>query len=152
MPDLNLFNQQTAKGQVDASFPGMVFTCKVKSDEATPLVAGQAVKLVDSSTGVPEVTALAADTDETYGFVLRNPKDEDYSADKFVEIASKNSVVYMEAGAAIARGAFVEVSNATKKVITKAGINPVVGYAFDKATEDGDLIRVYINTPNIPAV
>lgn len=144
----NQFALTTVQGQRDLGVQGNTISCRVNASESTALVAGQAVKLSDVAGGVPVVTALSANTDFTFGFVLRNPKDQNFAANDRVEIAINDTVVYMTAGAAIARGAYVEVSNAAKKVITSAGVNPIVGFALDKAAADGDLIRVYIQTPS----
>lgn len=147
MVDINSFKITPVQGEVDLQFAGSVVSARVKSSEATALVAGQAVKLVDTAGGVPEVTALAANTDSTFGFVTRNLKDASFPAYSSVEIGLQGTVIWMTAGAAIARGAKLEVVNSTKKVITNAGTNPVCGFAFDKASADGDLIRVYVITP-----
>lgn len=143
----NMFAMETVQGQLDLSLISSVITCEVSASQAVALVAGQAVKLEDSAGGLPKVLALAGNTDPSFGVVLRNLKDMDYPANARVEVALASSTVYMTAGAAIARGAKVEFVNASKKVITAAGVNPVLGFALDKASNDGDLIRVYILTP-----
>lgn len=143
----NQFNQTPQKGDVDLiTSTGATLTVRLASGSAT-VVPGEAVKIVDSTSKVPEVTALTADTDSSFGFVLRNFKDEDREAGENLEIGIAGQVVYLEAGAAIARGAGVEVDASTKKVITSAGTNPIVGTALDKVAADGDLIRVLIATP-----
>lgn len=144
--NINQFAQTTVQGQMDLEFQGSVITCQVDAAQETSLIAGQAVKLATTGGGVPKVISLAADTDASFGFVARNLKDAAFPANSAVEIAMINSVMYMTAGAAITRGAKVEVVSATNKVITNAGTNPVVGFALDKASADGDLIRVYIIT------
>lgn len=151
MVDINSFKITPVQGQVDLNFAGSVVSARVKSDEATALVAGQAIKLVDSAGGVPEVTALTANTQQAFGFVTRNLKDQDFPAYASVEIGLQGTVIWMTAGAAIARGAKLEVVYTTNKVITNAGTNPVCGYAYDKAAADGDLIRVYVITPQFSA-
>jgi hypothetical protein len=145
--NINQFAMSTVQGQMDLQFNGSVISAQVDSTQATNLVAGQAVKLVDSAGGVPKVVGLAANTDSTFGYVIRNLKDVDFPAYAQLEIALQGSVMYMTAGAAIARGASIEVVYTTNKVITNAGVNPVAGYALDKAAADGDLIRVYVLTP-----
>ncbi len=147
-PNINQFAVTPVQGMTDLMWGGEgVITAQVKSDEAVALVAGQAVKLADVAGGPPVITALAANTDAPFGFVAYNLKDRTYPASSKVELALGGSVIYMTAGAAIARGAKVEVVNATFKVITNAGVNPVSGFALDKASADGDLIRVMIITP-----
>lgn len=143
----NQFAMQTVQGQMDLQFHGSVVSCQVDAAQATALVPGQAVKLATTAGGVPKVIALAANTDQPFGFVSRNLKDQNYSAGDRVEIAQFGSVMYMTAGAAIVRGASVEVSNAAVKVITAAGVNPTSGFAYDTAAADGDLIRVFLQAP-----
>lgn len=145
----NMFAMETVQGQIDLSFHSSVITCEVSSAQATALVAGQAVKLEDSAGGMPKVLALAANTDPSFGVVLRNLKDINFPALARVEVALAGSVVYMTAGGAIARGAKVEFVNSTLKVITAAGTNPVLGFALDKAAGDNSLVRVYILTPAV---
>lgn len=147
MVDINSFKITPVQGEVDLNFAGSVVSARVYSSESAALVAGQAVKLVNSAGGVPEVTALTSNSDTIFGFVTRNFKDASYPAYASVEIALAGSVVWMTAGAAIARGASVEVAYTTTKVIAAAGTNPSAGFAYDKAAADGDLIRVFVQTP-----
>jgi hypothetical protein len=145
----NMFAMETVQGQIDLSFHSSVITCEVSSSQATALLPGQAVKLEDSAGGLPKVLALATNADPSFGVVLRNLKDINFPAMARVEVALAGSVVYMTAGAAIARGAKVEFVNSTLKVITAAGTNPVLGFALDKAAGDNSLVRVYILTPAV---
>lgn len=147
--ETNQFALQTVKGQLDMQVPGNTLSCVVSASQATPLIAGQAVKLEDSAGGPPKVLSLAADTDKVFGFVARNLKDQDRVANEPVEITFTGAVMYMEASAAIARGAKVEVVRTGDKVLTSAGTNPVVGWAMDKAVAAGDLIRIVPMTPNL---
>lgn len=149
MVNINSFNMVPVQGEMDLqASPANVFSCAVDASQASALVPGQAVKIYDSAGGVPKVVAVSGNNDTSlFGFLVRNLKDQDAPANARVEIASTGSVMYMTAGAAIARGARVEIVNSTQKVITSAGTNPVVGVALDKAAADGDLIRVLIVAP-----
>lgn len=140
----NQFVQSVVKGQVDLRFNGNTVACRVKSDEATALVPGQKVKIVDSAGGVPEVTAITADTDKVFGVVNYNVKDASFEAGSYVEISMWSNVVYLEASAAIARGADVMPVVTGNKIATATEGKSVVGMAIDKASADGDLIRVMI--------
>ena len=144
----NQFTQSTVQGQTDLTgFGGNVITCQVDAAQGTALVAGQAVKGAVTGGGTPKVLAAAAANDPVFGFVVRNLKDASFPASSMVEIASFGTVVWMTAGGAIARFGSIEIVPGTIKVIANAGVNPVTGMALDKATADGDLIRVLIQTP-----
>jgi hypothetical protein len=144
--NVNQFAMQTVQGAPDLQFHGSVISAQVDAAQATALVPGQAVKLATTAGGLPKVIGLAANTDASFGFVLRNFKDASFAAKSNLEIALINSVMWMTAGAAITRGAKLEVVYTTNKVISNAGTNPVIGFALDTAAADGDLIRVYIVT------
>lgn len=144
----NQFAQTREVGQLDQQVvAGTTLNCQVADGQVTALVPGQAVRLEDSSFGVPKVLSLAADTDRTFGFVTYNLKDATFAAQQAVVIGIGGTVMIMKAGAAIARGAVLQYADATKKVITNAGVLPRIGWAYDKATADLQLIRVFITTP-----
>lgn len=144
----NQFALTAVQGQVDlGQVSGNVLSCQVDEAETATLVAGDAVTIVDSAGGVPKVLKVTANTAKPFGFLLRNIKDSGFGAGDRCEIGRVNTVVYMTAGAAIARGADVEYVAADTKVITSAGTNPISGFALDKAAADGDLIRVWIKEP-----
>lgn len=146
-PLINQFGLSTVQGQIDLIGLGSnVITCQVGAAQVADLVQGQAVKLATTAGGVPKVVGLAANTDVSFGFVARNVKDQDYPANSYCEVALINSVMWMTSGAAITRGAKLEVVYTTNKVITNAGTNPVVGFALDAAGGADELIRVYIIT------
>lgn len=142
MVDINQFALSQVQGALDLQIHSSVISCTVDAAETTQLVAGQAVKLATTGGGTPKVLALTSNTDKTFGFVVRNLKDQSRGAGESLEIAMAGSVMYMTAGAAVTAGAYVEIVYATNKVITSAGANPIVGYSLDNASADGDLIRV----------
>lgn len=137
------------KGALDVLGAENVISCAVASTETADLVAGQAVKVADVAGGAPKVLATVADTDATFGFIVNSRKDVSFSAYDRLEIAIKGTIMVMVAGGAIARGGKVEVDVSEGTVIASAGINSVVGWAYDKASTNGDLIRVYIETPSV---
>ena len=147
MVDINQFALSQVQGALDLQIHSSVISCTVDAAETTQLVAGQPVKLATTGGGTPNVLALTANTDKTFGFVVRNLKDQSRGAGEQLEIAIEGSVMYMTAGAAITAGAMVEVVYTTNKVITSAGTNPAVGVVIDKAAADGDLVRVLVKTP-----
>lgn len=143
----NQFNQTPVKGQRDlTNGVDNVFSAIIASTETATLQNGTGVDFVNNANPLPNVIATAADTTLPAGFILRNPKDVSFVAGDRVEIAGTGTVIYLEAGAAIARGAQVEYDASEGKVITSAGTNPVVGRAFDAAAADGDLLRVKLET------
>lgn len=145
--NINQFSMTSQQGQIDLPYSGAVLSCQVAASQATALVPGQAVKLADVAGGVPKVVSIASDADDVFGFVVLNLKDSEYAAGARLEIAIGMGVMYMTSGAAITRGAKIEVNDADTTVITNAGTNPVSGTAIDKATASGQLIRVMITTP-----
>lgn len=143
--NLNQFAMTQTKGAVDLKAGNYnIISAAISASETGTLVPGQAVKIEDSAGGLPKVLALALATDSTFGFIARVLKQSEFEAKDVVEVALDGSIMVMEAGAAIARGAAVEVSLTGNKVITSAGVNNIVGVALDKAAADGDLIRVMI--------
>ncbi len=135
----NQFSQTVTKGMQDLRFNPNTIPCAVKSDEATALVPGQLVKLVDSAGGVPKVTAITADTDAVFGAVAYNGKDQSFAAGKAVEIAIAGNVIYMEASAAIARGAAVMGVVSGAKVASATVGKTTIGFALDKAAGNAAL-------------
>lgn len=147
-PNINQFKQSPVKGQQDMSFNSNTVSCQVASDEATPLVAGQAVKIVDVGGGVPKITACTDDADDVFGFINYDVKSPTFAANARCEVSAlQDNCMYMEASAAIARWAEVMILVSGQKVLTATSNNRIVGRALDKATEDGDLIRVVIMLP-----
>lgn len=144
----NQFAMIAVQGDLDLQYGGGVISALVSSAQATPLVAGQAVKM-DTTVGhgmIP-ILGLSANTDATFAFVIRTLKDQSFPANQAVEIAIQGSVMQMTSGATITRGDKLEVVQSNNTVITNAGTNPVVGFALNTITTPGDLVRVYILTP-----
>ena len=72
---MNQFFQTPEVGDLDLQTPqGSVISCQVDSTQATALVAGNAVTLVNGSSKVPSVIASVA-SDSPFGFVTRTVKD-----------------------------------------------------------------------------
>ena len=140
----NQFAQSVEKGQVDLKMSIGTISCQVYASESTALVPGQAVKLIDSTGGVPKVTAVTADTDAIFGFVNFTFKNATFPALAAVEISIENNVLYLESSAAIARGAKVMYVVTGQKVATGTNGKTLVGYAFDKATASGQFIRIFL--------
>lgn len=151
----NQFAQLPVLGQLDELGFGSNVIAAAVSNSATgalvPLVPGQPVKVANEGSPLPTVLPLAANSDVTDGFIAYNVKDAAFAADQRLELAIGGSVMYMNSGAAITRWGQVEVVyNTVGNVIASAGVNPVIGFAFDQATAANQLIRVYIeNTAEV---
>lgn len=140
---LNQFAQTPEKGQLTLDPNWNTLNCVVSANQATPLAPAQAVLIEDATGAAIPVTDIAAVGDAIFGFVTYNTRTDTYNALDSVKIARKGDVMLMEASAAIARGADVEVVIAGNKVATRTA-GTIVGKALDKAAADGDLIRVEI--------
>lgn len=146
----NQLTEQIIQGSVTQALDYSTLSCSVSSSESTPLVAGQAVKIVDSVGGVPKVTAVTADADDVFGFVNYNAKDISFKAGAAVGISFfRGNVMWMTSSAAIARNAKVMVVVSGQKVATRASTGVCIGRALDKATAADQLIRVLIDLPGV---
>jgi hypothetical protein len=145
----NQFSMISVQGDLDLQFTGGVISCRVSANQSGNLVAGQAVKMDTTvNGGAPALLGLAANSDQSFGFVIRTLKDQSFAPGNAVEIAIQGSVMQMTASGTITRGAKVEVVQSTNTVITSAGTNPIVGFALDNGTT-GNLLRVYIITQSV---
>lgn len=154
--NINQFAQAPVQGQLDMSFVGPIVTARVSNSQATPLIAGQAVKGDNtapgtSQDGVPPVLSLSSNGDACIGFVARNIKDQNFPANSRLELAMEGACMYMTAEAAITRFNPVEYDTATNQVKAWAGVNPICGYAYDAAINANDLIRVITRSPQLTA-
>ena len=129
--------------------PDLAFNFNTKSaiidpeSVATGLQVGQAMKLVAGA--VPGLLVdQAAAGDKAFGVIIASLKKNVYKAGQAVEIACRGNVLYLEASAAISRGALVENDPTGPTVKTKSA-GAVLGIALDQASGAGDLIRVEID-------
>jgi hypothetical protein len=142
----NQYAMTMVKGHLDLSSSNSI-TCEVDAVETTQLIPGQAVKLSNSFGGLPRIVKCAFDNDVVFGFINFTPKDKYFVKGSRCEVSLFGNVMYMEASAAIARGAMVALVLSGSKVVTQSGVQTVIGVALDKATLPGNLIRVIIQTP-----
>lgn len=146
----NQFAQSEFLGVIDMRFPYNTVSVQIDASQATPLYAGSAVKMVDSAGGVPKVIGCSADSDEVLGFINYDIKTQAFVAGSGAEISMGGNVIYLYSTAAIARGAKVVLT-----LTTNGGVGPttgssgkcIVGWAYDKASAAGELIRVFLKTP-----
>lgn len=147
----NSFAQSAIVGVVDLRFPYNSVSVMIDSSQATAMFAGQAVKMVDSGDGVPKVIACAANSDECLGFINFDVRSVSFAAGQPAEISMSGNVMYLAATGAIARGAQVSMDISVTGGVRSAAGNTgddIVGWAYDKASASGDLIRVFIKTPS----
>jgi len=145
----NLFAQVPVLGMMDLKFNTQTISAEIDSSQVGSLVAGQAVKLVDSAGGVPKVVACTANSDLVFGVIAYDLKDQSFVAGSKVEIAAGfGNVMYLTANGAISRGAKVSLdSSGVGTVVASASGHPTMGWAYDKGVNVGDLIRVYLVLP-----
>jgi len=142
----NQFSQQRAKGYLTDKTNVNIRNCRILPTSVNSFSLGTAVKIVNGVSKVSLVEKALA-TEEIFGFIVSNFKKNTPVAGDIVEVAYDNSSLSMEAGAAIAAGALLEIVSASDKVITNAGVNVKIGMAMEQATADGDIIEVKIKTP-----
>lgn len=151
----NQFAQSPYLGMIDLRFPYNSVSVLVDVSQATALYAGSAVKIVDSADGVPKVVGCAADSDEVLGFINFDIKTVQFLAGVPAEISMAGNVMYLYATGAIARGVLVSLDLTTNGGVRSAAGHTgdkIVGWAYDKATAAGQLIRVFLKTPSFTVV
>ena len=152
--NMNQFNQIPVVGDIDEATTdrGDAFTCRfidISATAGTTLVPGEGVNLVDAgandSPGPPIVDERAANTDAIFGInIYKTEKNAAESGDR-VQVAISGATVFMNAGAAIARGANVELVLATPGNVITQSTGTTLGRALDKATAANEVIRVLIS-------
>jgi hypothetical protein len=146
---LNSFKQaQAVKGLLDLRNGAQdLFEVVVNNSSALTdkIESGDVViPLTSGVSSLPIVDEMTVNTVAPFGIVVYNNKKNTYEAGEVLEIARDGSVVWVEAGEAIARNAAVEFTVLTKRVATVAS-GKRVGYALDVASAAGDLIRIVVN-------
>lgn len=146
--NINQFSQTVVQGVLALALEPNTITCEIDTTSAGSLVPGQAVKIVDSLYGIPKVVEIAADTDDIFGFINYNIKDATFGVGARCEISMfRGNVMWMTVSAAVARNAKVMAVVSGSKVATATVGKTVIGRALDKASTNGDLIRVIIDLP-----
>ena len=140
----NQFVQTVEKGMLSLNRNYNTIPVKIDDSETGTLVPGQPVKLIDNAGKSILVVKAAADTDDIFGYIPYTRGKNEFLKNESFEIASQGNVLYLEASAAIARGAKVMPVIADHKIATATAGKSVIGIALDKAAADGDLIRVFL--------
>lgn len=147
----NQFQQATMLGMVDLRYNINTVAVQIDASQATPLQFGAAVKMVDSAGGIPKVVGITADTDEVYGYLNYDGKQQSFAAGALAEMSSGGNAIYLYAATAIGRGKQV-----TSNILTPGGVSQatassgkaITGWAYDKATAPGQLIRIMLTCPS----
>ena len=151
--NMNQFVQTPVVGDLDLqSNPNpAVFTCRFVDASATAnttLVPGEGAVLVDLGAsdfaGPPIVDERAANTDAIFGVNIYKTEKNASESNDIVQIAGSGAVVFMNAGAAVNRGAAVEFVLATPGNVITQSTGTTLGTALDKATAADQIIRVLI--------
>lgn len=147
----NQFTESSFLGMVDQRFNYNTSEVEIDLSQSGSLYPGQAVKIVDSADGIPKVIGCAANSDVVFGFINFDIKTQIYVAGDRAEISQSGNVIYLYATGAIARGAQVTLDLSTKggvgQLVGSSGAS-IVGYAYDKASAAGQLIRVKVAAPS----
>ena len=144
---LNQFQQTAERGQVAyLNCDSFKMSAVVDSSEAGTLAAGDAVKIVTTSKGIPHVAKVGNSDTSCFGFVAFNAvKNDGIKAGDRIEVVFTGGFMYMIASDAINAGASLDYAYSTGKVATaNSGLG--CGIAMEAASADGDLIAVYIKT------
>lgn len=142
--NLNQFAQTPLLGEVDFTVNPNIKSVKIDpSSVATVLQVGQWFKLVNVA-GPEIIVDVAAATDVPYGVAIYNPRKNLFAAGDTIELGCAGTVVYLEASAAIARGANVQNDPTGPTVATLAASNAKVGISLDKPAANHDLTRVEV--------
>jgi hypothetical protein len=147
----NQFDQKAYIGTLDLRFDYDTVSAQIDVSQVGSLYSGAAVKIVDSADGAPKVVLCTADTDEVFGFINFDIKTQAYIAGSLCELSQDGNVLYLYATGAISRGAQVVLDITTMggvKQATGSTAANIVGFAYDKATAAGALIRVKVACPS----
>lgn len=147
-PAINSFEQKPVAGMVDLPISPNTISAQVDSSETGTIYNGEPIMLVPDAHGVPKVKKLTDGSSIPYGVVNFSVKRNAYKAGDALEISQDGNVVFVYASEAIARGAKVSYDYTDKAFKTQAGVEPVIGSAFDGAVAKGSLFRLRLSVPS----
>ncbi len=154
MYNSNEFKKGTQIGSLDLTVGGIspAFTVRLDPNySGDDVEAGTVMMWFDGgasdANGVPLVTPVTAAANLPVGARLFSTKSGVTKPGEIMQVSSQGCVQVLTAGAAINRGAEVSwLSLASPgKVTLKTSTFARLGIAIDKASADGDVIRVLIN-------
>lgn len=143
--DLNKQRIDGQIGQIVYEISPDLHNIVVADSQATPLKAGDFVKLNTSSTNIdaPEVLAAAA-SDKVFGIVKPTPRNNSFAAGDKISVAKSGDIVLLPAGAAVAVGAELYHNADNEVVSSDPGSGTKCGIALTYAASKGDLVQVEI--------
>jgi len=146
----NQFAQTSVLGKVDETVNPNIKSVRINpASVSTVLQVGQAFKLIAGAANEILVD-VAAITEKSYGVLIYNLKKNVYAAGDVIGIGCRDTVISLEASAAISRGARVQLDSTGPTISTlTAGTNASIGVALDQASGAGQLIRVEIDPQDI---
>lgn len=134
--ELNQFAQTDVRGRVDLKGMGNnVISAVINSEVAEDVYSGDAVEILATSKGLPEVKPLTS-SGNVFGFVRYNAKRVKLGAGDRVELAIDGAVMVMAASATINAGAEVAYDYATGLIETATSGDKVIGIAIDAIAAD----------------
>jgi hypothetical protein len=142
---MNQFALTPIKGSNAANFaPNTVSGEVYVSSTETYLVAGAAVYLSTAAGNTTIIDYCIANTITPFGFVFASQRKDKFYPGDALEIAIDGSILFLEAGGSIARGAQVQFYPAGNSVITYV-TGKTCGIALDTGTT-GNLLRILVKT------
>lgn len=144
----NVLDMRQVAGIVDQRHANNTMSVMIDAAQTGTVYPGQAVKVVDSSDGVPKVVACTANADDVAGFLNFDGKVTGFTAGMAAEISANGNVIYLWSTSAVSRWGQVQLDVSSPGAVTaKVGSSgaAIVGFAYDKATAPGQLIRVKLD-------
>lgn len=145
--NINQFAQVPVRGQQDLKIAlSGVLSGLVSPNQATPLTAGDAVKL-DAAVllaGTPQFVA-AGNSDVADGYMIFDPKASTVATPNAMQVAMRfpGPVIWLLAAATVHMGAFVEQATGGGYDVQELAAGKLRGLALDFGTV-GQLIRVIL--------
>lgn len=145
--ELNAFVPHRVRGELmDWGLNAMQMEVEIDASETGKVYAGDAVKIVSTSTGKLKVVPIAQ-ADAAFGFVLFNPKKEAYVAGDICTILVKDGVLNCVTEDAINAGVTVYFKVADGSITSTQPTNAIaIGKTMEKvsAVSGGGFVKVLI--------
>lgn len=134
--EINQFAQADVRGRVDLMGMGNnVISAVINSEVSGNVYSGDAVEILATSKGLPEVKPLTS-TGDVFGFVRYNSKKVAYVAGDRVELAIDGAVMVMAAASAVKAGDMIAYDYSTGLISKATTGDVIVGMAIDAIAAD----------------